>query len=202
MRLFLNIYPSCLLPFGILGDNGCRVFNSGMKNASYQNIRLNLISSLLMLVLFLNTSCIAANSDFVSQEEDRINQINSVIMCPVCPGESIDQSQNEIASNMRAIVKDLVSQGKTEDEIKDYFVGKYGPVILLEPPTEGISMYVWIVPPIALTFAMIAVGLAVYVMRKRQKNTPLNMLHSLADEVISDEEKEKYFSVINRISNE
>ena len=173
-----------------------------MKNASYQNIRLNLISSLLMLVLFLNTSCIAANSDFVSQEEDRINQINSVIMCPVCPGESIDQSQNEIASNMRAIVKDLVSQGKTEDEIKDYFVGKYGPVILLEPPTEGISMYVWIVPPIALTFAMIAVGLAVYVMRKRQKNTPLNMLHSLADEVISDEEKEKYFSVINRISNE
>ncbi|HAT21730.1 MAG TPA: hypothetical protein DCS57_02820 [Dehalococcoidia bacterium] len=202
MRLFLNIYPSCLLPFGILGDNGCRVFNSGMKNASYQNIRLNLISSLLMLVLFLNTSCIAANSDFVSQEEDRINQINSVIMCPVCPGESIDQSQNEIASNMRAIVKDLVSQGKTEDEIKDYFVGKYGPVILLEPSTEGISMYVWIVPPIALTFAMIAVGLAVYVMRKRQKNTPLNMLHSLADEVISDEEKEKYFSVINRISNE
>ena len=202
MRLFLNIYPSCLLPFGILGDNGCRVFNSGMKNVSYQNIRLNLISSLLMLVLFLNTSCIAANSDFVSQEEDRINQINSVIMCPVCPGESIDQSQNEIASNMRAIVKDLVSQGKTEDEIKDYFVGKYGPVILLEPSTEGISMYVWIVPPIALTFAMIAVGLAVYVMRKRQKNTPLNMLHSLADEVISDEEKEKYFSVINRISNE
>jgi len=173
-----------------------------MKNASYQNIRLNLISSLLMLVLFLNTSCIAANSDFVSQEEDRINQINSVIMCPVCPGESIDQSQNEIASNMRAIVKDLVSQGKTEDEIKDYFVGKYGPVILLEPSTEGISMYVWIVPPIALTFAMIAVGLAVYVMRKRQKNTLLNMLHSLADEVISDEEKEKYFSVINRISNE
>ena len=202
MRLFLNIYPSCLLPFGILGDNGCWVFNSGMKNASYQNIRLNLISSLLMLVLFLNTSCIAANSGFVSKEEDRINQINSVIMCPVCPGESIDQSQNEIASNMRAIVKDLVSQGKTEDEIKDYFVGKYGPVILLEPPTEGISMYVWIVPPIALTFAMIAVGLAVYVMRKRQKNTPLNMLHSLADEVISDEEKEKYFSVINRISNE
>ena len=173
-----------------------------MKNASYQNIRLNLISSLLMLVLFLNTSCIAANSDFVSQEEDRINQINSVIMCPVCPGESIDQSQNEIASNMRAIVKDLVSQGKTEDEIKDYFVGKYGPVILLEPSTEGISMYVWIVPPIALTFAMIAVGLAVYIMRKRQKNTPLNMLHSLEDEVISDEEKEKYFSVINRISNE
>jgi cytochrome c-type biogenesis protein CcmH len=123
-------------------------------------------------------------------------------MCPVCPGESIDQSQNEIASNMRAIVKDLVSQGKTEDEIKDYFVGKYGPVILLEPSTEGISMYVWIVPPIALAFAMIAVGLAVYVMRKRQKHTPLNMLHSLADEVISDEEKEKYFSVINRISNE
>ncbi|HIA75875.1 MAG TPA: cytochrome c-type biogenesis protein CcmH [Dehalococcoidia bacterium] len=202
MRLFLNIYPFGLLPSRILGDNGCWVFNSGMKNASYQNIRFSLINSLLMLVLFLNTSCIAENSHFVSQEEDRINQINSVIMCPVCPGESIDQSQNQIASDMRAIVKDLVKQGRTEDEIKDYFVGKYGPVILLEPSTEGISIYVWLVPPIALIFAMIAVGLAVYVMRKRQKNTPLNMTHGLAGEVISNEEKEKYFSVVNKISNE
>jgi len=202
MRLFLNIYPFGLLPSRILGDNGCWVFNSGMKNASYQNIRFSLINSLLMLVLFLNTSCIAENSHFVSQEEDRINQINSVIMCPVCPGESIDQSQNQIASDMRAIVKDLVKQGRTEDEIKDYFVGKYGPVILLEPSTEGISIYVWLVPPIALIFAMIAVGLAVYVMRKRQKNTPLNMTHGLAGEVMSNEEKEKYFSVVNRISNE
>jgi cytochrome c-type biogenesis protein CcmH len=191
MRLFLNIYPFGLLPSRILGDNGCWVFNSGMKNASYQNIRFSLINSLLMLVLFLNTSCIAENSHFVSQEEDRINQINSVIMCPVCPGESIDQSQNQIASDMRAIVKDLVKQGRTEDEIKDYFVGKYGPVILLEPSTEGISIYVWLVPPIALIFAMIAVGLAVYVMRKRQKNTPLNMTHGLAGEVISNEENEK-----------
>jgi cytochrome c-type biogenesis protein CcmH len=123
-------------------------------------------------------------------------------MCPVCPGESIDQSQNQIASDMRVIVKDLVKQGRTEDEIKDYFVGKYGPVILLEPSTEGISIYVWLVPPIALIFAMIAVGLAVYVMRKRQKNTPLNMTHGLAGEVISNEEKEKYFSVVNKISNE
>jgi cytochrome c-type biogenesis protein CcmH/NrfF len=202
MGLCLNIYPFGLLPFRILGDNGYWISNSGMKNSPYQNIRLSLINSLLMLVLFLNTSCIAANSDLVSQEEDRINKINRVIMCPVCPGESIDQSQNEIASNMRAIVKDLVRQGKTEDEIKDYFIGKYGPVILLEPSTEGISLYVWVVPPIALSFAMIIVALAVALMRKRQKNSSLNMNHDLADEVISDEEKEKYFAVINRISNE
>ena len=123
-------------------------------------------------------------------------------MCPVCPGESIDQSQNEIASNMRSIVADLVRQGKTEKEIKDYFVGRYGPVILLEPSTDGISIFVWIVPPIALSFAVIAIALAVSVMRKRQKHTSLNMSHDVAGEIISDEEKEKYFAVINRISNE
>ena len=97
---------------------------------------------------------------------------------------------------------DLVRQGKTEKEIKDYFVGRYGPVILLEPSTDGISIFVWIVPPIALSFAMIAVALAVSVMRKRQKYTSLNMSHDVAGEIISDEEKEKYFAVINRISNE
>jgi len=49
---------------------------------------------------------------------------------------------------------------------------------------------------------MIAVALAVSVMRKRQKYTSLNMSHDVAGEIISDEEKEKYFAVINRISNE
>tara|TARA_B100001245_G_scaffold231747_1_gene212977 strand:- start:434 stop:805 length:372 start_codon:yes stop_codon:yes gene_type:complete len=123
-------------------------------------------------------------------------------MCPVCPGESIDQSQNEIAANMRTIVKELVEEGKSEDEIKTYFVGRYGPVILLEPATSGISIFAWIIPPVALGLAIIVVILALGVMRRKQKSIGPDQPYNLSAEAISIEEKEKYFPVIDRISNE
>jgi len=165
-------------------------------------MRLSLISPLGLLFLFLSTACFAANSDFVSQEEKKINRLNGVLMCPVCPGESIDQSQNEIAANMRTIVKELVEEGKSEDEIKAYFVGRYGPVILLEPATSGISIYAWIIPPVALGFAIIVVIVALGVMRRKEKSTGSDQPYNLKAEAISIEEKEKYFPVIDRISNE
>ena len=106
-----------------------------------KNTLLKIIGLLSLQVLFFNTACFASNTDLISDEEKKINSVNAVLMCPVCPGESIDQSQNEIATNMRTIVKDFVEDGKSEEEIKDYFVDRYGPVILLEPATSGVSIY-------------------------------------------------------------
>ena len=100
---------------------------------------------------------------------------------------------------MRTIVKELVEEGKSEDEIKTYFVGRYGPVILLEPATSGISIFAWIIPPVALGLAII---LALGVMRRKQKSIGPDQPYNLSAEAISIEEKEKYFPVIDRISNE
>ena len=165
-------------------------------------MNLKMIGLLSLQILFLNFACFASNTNFVSDEEKKVNTLNSVLMCPVCPGESIDQSQNENATNMRTIVKDFVADGKSEEEIKDYFVDKYGPVILLEPATSGISMYAWIVPPVALGFAIIVVIVAINVMRRRQNVAGARNTYGLTEESISEKEKEKYFSVIDRISNE
>ncbi|HCE76928.1 MAG TPA: hypothetical protein DEP04_09905 [Dehalococcoidia bacterium] len=161
-----------------------------------------MISLLSLQVLFLNTACFSANTNFISDEEQRVNNLNAVLMCPVCPGESIDQSQNEIAMNMRTIVKDFVEDGRSEDEIKDYFVKRYGPVILLEPAGSGISLYAWIIPPVGLGFAFIIVVIAVNMMRRRQNVTALDNAYGLSEESITEDEKERYFSVIDRISKE
>jgi len=161
-----------------------------------------MISLLSLQVLFLNTACFSANTNFISDEEQRVNNLNAVLMCPVCPGESIDQSQNEIAMNMRTIVKDFVEDGRSEDEIKDYFVKRYGPVILLEPAGSGISLYAWIIPPVGLGFAFIIVVIAINMMRKRQNVTALDNAYGLSEESITEDEKERYFSVIDRISKE
>lgn len=161
-----------------------------------------MISLLSLQVLFLNTACFSANTNFISDEEQRVNNLNAVLMCPVCPGESIDQSQNEIAMNMRTIVKDFVEDGRSEDEIKDYFVKRYGPVILLEPVRSGISLYAWIIPPVGLGFAFIIVVIAINMMRRRQNVTALDNAYGLSEESITEDEKERYFSVIDRISKE
>ena len=161
-----------------------------------------MISLLSLQVLFLNTACFSANTNFISDEEQRVNNLNAVLMCPVCPGESIDQSQNEIAMNMRTIVKDFVEDGRSEDEIKDYFVKRYGPVILLEPAGSGISLYDWIIPPVGLGFAFIIVVIAINMMRRRQNVTALDNAYGLSEESITEDEKERYFSVIDRISKE
>ncbi|MBS22077.1 MAG: hypothetical protein CL739_08320 [Chloroflexi bacterium] len=174
----------------------------GNQHLLRKHMNLKMIGLLSLQIVFLNFACFASNTNFVSNEEKKVNTLNSVLMCPVCPGESIDQSQNEIATNMRKIVKGFVEEGKSEEEIKDYFVDKYGPVILLEPATSGISMYAWIVPPIALGFAVLVVVFAVSLMRRRQKSAAENHTYGLTEDSISEEEKEKYFSVIDRISNE
>ena len=75
-------------------------------------------------------------------------------MCPVCPGESIDQSQHPLAVQMRNIVVEELENGMNETQIKNYFVDAYGPSVLLEPPTSGINIWVWLVPPIVMVLVL------------------------------------------------
>ena len=105
--------------------------------------------------------------DEVPALERRAQQLNTAIMCPVCPGESIDQSQNPLALQMRSVVVEKLGQGWTEGEIKDFFVERYGPSVLLEPETEGLTLAVWVIPPVAVLGAALALFLTLRVMRRR-----------------------------------
>ena len=89
----------------------------------------------------------------VSPLERRAQEINQSIMCPACPGESIDQSQNPLAAQMRKIVLDKLEDGWTNKQIDDFFVERYGPSVLLEPPRQGFNIIVWIVPPLMIIVA-------------------------------------------------
>ena len=105
--------------------------------------------------------------DEVPAFERRAQQLNTVIMCPVCPGESIDQSQNPLALQMRNVVVEKLGQGWTEGQIKDFFVDRYGQSVLLEPETEGFTLAVWVIPPVAVLGAALALFLTLRVMRRR-----------------------------------
>ena len=119
------------------------------------------------LVIFgaLVASCLAVSEWEPPDLEQRATALNKTIMCPVCPGESIDQSQNPLAVQMRAIVRDKLEEGWTDQQIKDFLVERYGPSVLMEPPASGFSLAAWIVPPVAFALAIAALLLTLKWMR-------------------------------------
>ena len=123
--------------------------------------------------------------------EARAQEINKTVMCPVCPGESIDQSQHPRATAMRAVVDEKLAEGSTNDEIRQYFVERYGPSVLLEPPREGLNWLVWIVPPVGLLSAALALY---FVLRMAVRSSPGGDASSIGvAAALSDTERDDYF---------
>ncbi|MBN19286.1 MAG: hypothetical protein CL758_07440 [Chloroflexi bacterium] len=86
---------------------------------------------------------------------NRIVDLNKNIMCPVCPGETIDQSQNILAVQMRNIVQEKVDQGWSDEQIRNFFIERYGASVISTPPKSGIDLFVWILPPVVLTITIV-----------------------------------------------
>ncbi len=138
----------------------------------------------LWLVL-LGLACESASD--VPTLEQREQGLNRTIMCPVCPGESIDQSRNPLSAQMRGVVRDRLERGWNEGQITEYFVDSYGPSVLMEPPASGFSLLAWVVPPVALAAAIAALVVALRFMRR---NAPE------PEPGLTEEESEEYFARI------
>ena len=124
------------------------------------------IAAVLLALAVLAGGCASSDDGGVPELERRAAALNKAVMCPVCPGESIDQSQNPLSVQMRGIVEEKLAEGWSEREIKDFFVERYGPSVLLEPPTEGFSLAAWIVPPLAFALAIASLLLTLRWMRR------------------------------------
>jgi cytochrome c-type biogenesis protein CcmH len=95
--------------------------------------------------------------------EARTSEVASQLRCPVCQGLSIQESPSDLSQQMRAIVRDQLRAGKTPEEVKAYFVSKYGEWILLEPKPRGFNLLVYALPAL-LVFG--GLGVIVVAVRK------------------------------------
>lgn len=78
--------------------------------------------------------------------EAQTTAVASTLRCPVCQGESIQESPAELAQQMRTLVRDKLKAGETPDQIRAYFVSKYGEWILLEPKMTGLNIALYALP--------------------------------------------------------
>ena len=93
-------------------------------------------------------------------DEQDAQAIDGMLMCPVCAGQTIDQSQALIARQMRQVVREKLAQGESREQILDYFAGVYGSDILATPGKSGVNLVAWTVP-VAGVLAALAAGFLV-----------------------------------------
>ena len=93
--------------------------------------------------------------------EARTSAVASQLRCPVCQGLSIQDSPSDLSRSMRAVVRDQLAQGKSPEEVKAYFVSKYGEWILLEPKARGFNLLAYAVPLLVVVGGGLVILLAV-----------------------------------------
>ena len=115
---------------------------------------------IIVSLLFLATPIFAAPAPDL---EDQTRAIAAELRCVVCQNLSVADSPSEMAQQMRGIVRDQLQAGKKPQEIKNYFVSKYGEWVLLAPTTKGFSLLVWVLPFVALA---VGLGLGIWLLQR------------------------------------
>jgi cytochrome c-type biogenesis protein CcmH len=82
--------------------------------------------------------------------DDRIDAIAKDLMCPVCSGQTVADSNSQLAGQMRQIIRERLQAGQTREEIIAYFVAQFGEGVLASPPPHGGGLVLWLSLPVAL----------------------------------------------------
>jgi cytochrome c-type biogenesis protein CcmH len=117
---------------------------------------------LVLALVLLATPVLAVQPDEILADpvlEARAREISRDIRCPVCQGESIDDSSAPISRDLRIIIRERLVAGDTDREVVDYIVARYGEFVLFNPRPEGSNLILWLAGP-ALFLAAIVVAVA------------------------------------------
>jgi cytochrome c-type biogenesis protein CcmH len=91
-----------------------------------------------------------AGSVFAQDTTPTDNEVNAIakqLYCPVCENTPLDVCPTEACRQWRELIRQQLTDGWTEEQIKDYFVENYGARVLAEPPREGLNWLVYLIPP-------------------------------------------------------
>ncbi len=89
------------------------------------------------------------------QSEERLFALSAQLKCQQCVGESVADSQSPSAVQFREEISSQMAQGRTDDEILNFFSSRYDQEVLLTPPSSGVGSLVWVVPVVALSGGLV-----------------------------------------------
>nr|WP_299441616.1 cytochrome c-type biogenesis protein [uncultured Rhodospira sp.] len=112
-----------------------------------------------LLVALAATPAAAVEPDEMLEDpalEERARVISRDLRCVVCQNESIDESNADMARDMRILVRDRLLEGDSNAEVKQYLVDRYGDYVLLTPPFKPTTYVLWFGPALILVGAAVA----------------------------------------------
>ncbi|MGH7273370.1 MAG: cytochrome c-type biogenesis protein [Nitrospiria bacterium] len=108
---------------------------------------------ILLISLFTPSSFSMAETVDEQLLDIKTREIAKTLRCTVCQSESVWESNAELARQMRQLIRERLSQGQSAEEIRAYFLSRYGDYILLEPRKSGMNWLLWIGP-----FVLLGIG--------------------------------------------
>jgi len=123
--------------------------------------------------------------------DDEVNAIARQLFCPICQNTPLDVCPTQACHDWRELIRQMLAEGKTPDEIKQYFVDHYGARVLSEPPQTGLNWLVYIVPPVAFLIGVILLFQAFRAWKRTPKEPPAGEAGEFAPS-----QKEEYVSRI------
>lgn len=88
--------------------------------------------------------------------EKRLQELSKELRCLVCQNETIADSNAELAVDLRREIRGMIRDGRSDNEILDFMVTRYGDFVLYRPPVKGITLLLWIGPLALLLIGILA----------------------------------------------
>jgi cytochrome c-type biogenesis protein CcmH len=107
--------------------------------------------------------------------EARAREISAELRCLVCQNQSIDDSDAPLARDLRLLVRERLTAGDSDGEVRDYLVARYGEFILLKPPFAWSTLILWLTPILAL-------GAGAIIAMRRITRRPIRSADALSPE--------------------
>lgn len=148
--------------------------------------------------LVAGTPALAVEPDEVLSDpvlEGRARKLSKILRCVVCQNQSIDDSNADIARDMRLLVRERLVAGDTNDQTVAHLVARYGDYVLLRPPFQPNTVALWVAPPL---MAFIVATLAVLFFRKYQRDS----LAQAGPEPLSPSDRAQLDALVEKLAAE
>ena len=124
----------------------------------------------LALILLLVSGPVLAAPVTEDPIERQMIDIAKGLRCAVCQNQPVSESNADLARDMRAIILDQLKQGKSREEIVQYFVARYGDYVLMNPPVRGPGLLLWVLP--AGVLGLLGITAFMYLRHRRRATLP------------------------------
>jgi cytochrome c-type biogenesis protein CcmH len=134
--------------------------------------RHRLSLTILVALAFAFTFIIIASAQGPTPTDDDVNRIAKQLYCPVCESTPLDVCPTEACRQWRDLIRTMLAEGKSEEEIKQYFVAQYGDRVLAEPPNR---MVAYLVPAVIILLGvlLLARGFQMWIKPSTTKTVPV-----------------------------